>query len=393
MSRRVVVKFGGADLSTGEKVRKAAEMVKNSDYGEVVVVVSAMGKTTDNLIGYLSAIGKAADSDYADVIAMGERVSARIFSSALKSLGVESTYFDPQQERWPIITNSDFKSGKPNIAETKRLIRKYLEPLLGECIPVICGFLGKDESGDITTLGRGGSDTTAVLLGNCLRADEIILVKETEGVLSADPEIVPEAKPLKELSVNEMFSLAHGGAKIIRHEALKYKLPTQRLRVVSFSSGNLQVGGTEITGVFKSNFMKINSHRGLTALTFIGKINFENLSKLFSALEKRPIFGVSTGGSSVTVFTKIEDTYGIIRRLHSLGCFKAVSSREEIGVVELINPAFVDSPGWIAKVSSVLSSKEINIFEITTSKATINVFVDENRIDEALYVIGDLVEA
>jgi len=393
MSRRVVVKFGGADLSTGERVRRAAEMVKNSGYREVVVVVSAMGKTTDNLIGYLSEIGEVADRDYADVIAMGERISARVFSSALKSLGLESTYFDPQQERWPIITNSDFRSAKPILAETKRLVKKYLEPLLGECVPVVCGFLGKDDAGNITTLGRGGSDTTAVLLGNCLEADEIILVKETEGVLSADPKIVPEAKPLKELSVEEMFSLAHGGAKIIRSEALRYKLPTQRLRVVSFSSGNLSEGGTEITGVFQSNSMEINGHEGLVALTLIGRINSENLSKLFSALGDSPIFGVSTGGVSVTVFTRLKDTSEMIKRLHHLSCFKAVTSREGVGVVELINPAFVDSPGWIAKISGVLSSKGINILEITTSKATINVFIDEKRIDEALAVMGDLVEA
>jgi len=390
MPRRVVVKFGGADLSTGSKVRKAAKMVKESGCDEVVVVVSAMGETTDHLIGYLSEIGEIDDSNYAETVAMGERTSARIFSSTLKLLGVESTYFDPQQPRWPIITDSNFKNAKPDLAETRRRVKNDLEPLLGSCIPVVCGFLGKNHEGCTTLLGRGGSDITATLLGNCLEADEIILVKETEGVLSADPNIVPDAKPLSKLTVEEMFSLAYGGAKIIHHEALKYKLPTQRLQLVSFSSGRFSETATEITDVFKSNSMEISSHRGLTALTLIGDVNSENLSRLFSTLGNKEIFGISTGGSSVTVFAKVEDSKRMIRQLHGLGCFKAVSSRGRVGVVKLLNPEFIDSPGWVAKISGVLADKGINILEITTSKAAISVFVDEKKLDEALAVLGGL---
>jgi aspartate kinase len=390
LPRRVVVKFGGADLSTGSNVRKAAEMVKESGYEEIVVVVSAMGKTTDQLIGYLSEIGEIDDSDYSETLAVGERISARIFSSTLKSLGVESTYFDPQQIRWPIITDSNFKNAKPDLAETRKRIKKNLEPLLGGCVPVVCGFLGKDYEERTTLLGRGGSDITATLLGNCLEADEIILVKETEGVLSADPNVVPDAEPLSKLTVEEMFSLAYGGAKIIHPEALKYKLPRQRLRVVSFSSGSLSETGTELTGVFKSNSMEINSNRGLTALTLIGDINSENLSRLFSTLGNKEILGISTGGSSVTVFAKVENSKRMVRQLHDLGCFKAVSSRERVGVVKLLNPDFIDSPGWVARISGVLADKGINILEITTSKAAISVFVDENKLNEALAVLGAL---
>jgi aspartate kinase len=385
----VVVKFGGADLSTGNHVKKAAEMIKESDFEEIVVVVSAMGKTTDQLIGYLSEIGEIDDSNYSEIVAMGERISARVFSSTLKSVGVESTYFDPQQPRWPIITDSNFKNAKPLLAETRKRVKKNLEPLLGGCVPVVCGFLGKDMEEQTTLLGRGGSDITATLLGNCLKADYIILVKETEGVLSADPNVVPDAKPLSQLTVEEMFSLAHGGAKIIHPEALKYKLPTQRLRFVSFSSGFSETG-TEITGVFKSNSMEITSHRGLTAFTLIGDINSENLSRLFSALGNKEIFGISTGGSSITVFARIEDSKRMSRKLHDLGCFKAVSSRGHVGIAKLLNPEFIDSPGWVAKISGSLADKGINILEITTSKASISVFVDEKRLDEALQVLSGL---
>ncbi len=389
-SKRVIVKFGGADLSTGNHVKKAAEMIKESSFEEIVIVVSAMGKTTDQLVDYISEIGEIDNCNYSEILAMGERISARIFSSTLNSIGVESTYFDPQQPRWPIITDSNFKSAKPILQETRKRVKDNLEPLLKGCVPVVCGFLGKDIEGRTTLLGRGGSDITATLLGNCLEADEILLVKDTAGVLSADPNLVPEAKSLSKLTVEEMFSLAHGGSKIIHPEALKYKLSTQRLRFVSFSSRGFSETGTEITGVFKSNSMEISSHRELTAFTLIGDINSENLSRLFSTLGNKRIFGISTGGNSITVFAKVENSKLMSKKLHDLKCFKAVSSRGHVGVAKLLNPEFIDSPGWVAKISGSLADKEINILEITTSKASISVFVDEMRLDETLHVLSGL---
>jgi aspartate kinase len=392
MSKRVIVKFGGADLSNGSKVRKAAQMVKESGYDETVVVVSAMSSTTDTLISFLSEIGEVDSRDYSDVVSMGERTSARIFSSALRALGAKSTYFDPQQERWPIITDSDFTNAKPDLAETQKRLQENVEPLLEDCTPVFCGFLGKDMEGHVTTLGRGGSDITATLLGKYLRADEVILVKETEGILTADPRIVPEARPLTSLSVEEMFSLALAGAKIIRAEALKYKLPDQKLRVVDFSSGSLSSLGTEITGVFNSNPMEMRSYRGLTALTLVGSMDADHFRRLFSAFREEKILGVSTGGSSLTIFTQTETPDRLMRRLHNIRLFKSVSSREKVGALELVSPDFVDSPGWVAKISNALASKNINILEITSSKATISVFIDEENLDEALAMVKREVE-
>ncbi|MFW6117292.1 MAG: aspartate kinase [Thermoproteota archaeon] len=389
MSRRVIIKFGGAALSTGENVKKAAEMVKDSGYQEIAIVVSAMGKTTDNLVKYLSELEKIDAQDYSQVVSMGERISARMFSTALKSMGVKSTYFDPEQERWPVITDSNFRRANPEVQETKKRVKRHVEKLLGECVPVICGFLGKDHEGHITTLGRGGSDTTATLLGNCLQADEIILVKDTEGILSADPDAVPNAQPLPKLSVEEMFSLAYGGARIIHPKALKYKPPRCKLRAVNFSSGHLSRGGTELTGVFNSNSIEINTHRGLTSLTVIGDINSKNLSKLFLKLGNGKIFGVCTGRESVTVFAKIENPKEIVRRLHDLNCFKAVSSQKNVGIIELMNPDFIDSPGWMAEISSALAQKGINILEVTTSKSTINLFIDGQTLDEAFKVLRE----
>ncbi len=392
MAGRVVIKFGGADLSTGEKIRRAAEMVARSGYREVVVVVSAMGETTNRLIEVISEIGDVNDIDYAEIVSMGERASVRIFSSALRSLGVKSIYIDPAQPEWPIITDSNYRDAKPSMDETRRRVKEYIEPLLGEFVPVICGFLGRDDHGNVTTLGRGGSDTTALILANCLEADEVILVKETEGVMSADPRMIPDAKPLDRLDIHEMFALAHGGARIIKAEALRYKLPNQRLRVVRFSNG-LGSGGTEITGVFDSNSFKLADRRGILAVSLVCRITPENMSTVFNALRGRPIYGISTGSGSLTIFTSSNDKVELMNRLHSLGVAKALSCRGNVGMIELTHPVFIDSPGWVARVSNILASSGINIIEITTSKATINIFIDESRLEDAVKAVRDHLEA
>ncbi|MCK4952184.1 aspartate kinase [Candidatus Bathyarchaeota archaeon] len=392
MDDRAVIKFGGADLSTGWGIRRSAEMVVKSSYKEVVVVVSAIGKTTDKLEEIISQIN-ISDQDYAEIVSIGERTSARIFCSALRSLGANTSYFDPSLDNWPLITDSNFRNAKPNMKETKSLVKKFLEPMLGEAIPVVCGFLGRDRHRKITTLGRGGSDITALLLANCLEANEVILVKDVEGVLSSDPKIVPNVKPFDKLDIHEMFALAQGGAKIVRAEALTYKRPNQRLRIVGFSSNNLVKGGTEITGTFNPFSVEINQYEGLSAITVVCKINPENLSTLFSTLHQKTIYGVSTGKNSITVFSQHKDIEETINKLHNRENFKAISYRDKVGIIEVTHPVFIDSPGWVSKIAGELASKDINIIEITTGKATINIFIDEKRLKDASKVVGEVFEA
>ena len=391
MNNRVVIKFGGAVLSTEEKIRRASEMVAESGCKEIVVVVSAMAETTNNLIKVMSQIGDVSDKDYADIVSMGERTSARIFCSALKAQGAEAVYFDPSWEEWPIITDSNFRDAKPDMKETCGQVKKHIEPLLGKKIVVICGFLGRDEKGNVTTLGRGGSDTTAMVLANCLKADEVILVKETEGVMTADPKLVPDAKPLKELDIHEMFALAYGGAKIVKAESLKYKLPDQKLRVVSFAHG-IGSQGTEIVGVFDSNSFEMERKKGLLAVSLICSITPESMGRLFSSLGSRTVYGISTGKGSLTLFTSSEEAQELMNKLHSTGLSKALSCRSNVGLIALNHPVFVDSPGWVAKISGALASRNINIIEITTSKATINIFVDESKIEDAIKAVRDTLE-
>jgi aspartate kinase len=390
---RVVIKFGGADLSTGEKVSHAARMVAEARYKEVMVVVSAMGKTTDDLLNAMSQIDNVSDEDYAEIISMGERASARFFCAALRAQGVRAELFDPSNPNWPLITDSNFRNAKPDIEKTTEMTRTFLEPILGVSIPVMCGFLGKDRSGRTTCLGRGGSDTTALLLAKCLVADEVILVKETSGVLSADPKVVSDARPLNSIDIHEMFDLAQGGAKIVKPEALRYKLPNQRLRVVDFSTGNLSVGGTEITGSFDLNSAEIKSLQDLLAINVVCEVKAENLREVFSALSQKPIYGVSSGRQSITVLTTDGNVAEVIRKLHGVKSFKAVSHREKVAMLQISHSTFVDSPGGVAAISNALSQDGINIIEVTTSKATINVFIEENQLNRAKEAISHVFTA
>ena len=391
MSNRVVIKFGGADLATGEKVAQAAGMVADASYKEIIVVVSAMGKTTDNLVNTTLQIGDVGDADYAELISMGERVSARFFCAALRTQGAKAELLDPCNDNWPMITDSNFCNARPNMEKTAELARKFIVPLLGDTIPVVCGFVGKDLNGRITVLGRGGSDTTALVLAKCLDADEVILVKETSGVLSADPKIVSEARSLNKLDIREMFDLAQGGAKIVKPEALRYKQPNQILRVVDFSSDNLAVGGTEIIGALDSDSSEMNSRNDLIAINVVCKVNAENISEVFSSLSQKPIYGVSSGSRSITVFTSDGNITEVIRKLHSIPSFKAVSHRENVAMLQVRHPTFIESPGGVAALSMALSQRDINIIEVTTSKATINVFIEENQLKRAKEAINNVV--
>ena len=393
MGKRVVVKFGGADLASGEKIRSAAEMITKSSYEEVVVVVSAMGSATNSLIETTNRLGKVEDNDLAEIISMGERTSARIFCSALRALGAKAEVFDPSNENWPIITDSNFREAKPDLEQTCLLAQRFISPMLEDTIPVVCGFLGRDAAGHVTTLGRGGSDTTALLLANCLDADDIVLVKETTGVLSADPRIVPDAKKFSELDIHEMFDLAQGGAKVIRPESLRYKLPHQTLRIVDFASGNIAAGGTEITGSLEINSAEMKSQTGLLAISVVCEVSAENLSKIFSVLNQKPIYGVSSGKRSITVFTSDGDVHRLVKNLHSLPVFKAVSHREKVALLQASHPIFVDSPGGVARISTALCAAGINIIEVTTSKATINVFIEETQLKRAMEAIRNVFES
>jgi len=221
----IVAKFGGTSIGNGKKIKKAARSIVNEYMKgkKIVVVVSAINKTTDELLDIVDEAmeNPITEKQLAEIVSMGEMTSVRIFSSTIESLGVKSEYIDPFMDIWPIITNSNLLNAKVDFKATEEKSKEIMKMLDQGIIPVVCGFLGRDYEGYITTLGRGGSDITAFLLGHCLRADEVIIVTDVGGVMSTDPNKLNTAQKLDKISVDEMRDLATHGAQVLHPPCIK----------------------------------------------------------------------------------------------------------------------------------------------------------------------------
>ena len=199
--RKIVVKFGGSSLADHERLLKAVNsVVAEAKRGtKIAVVVSAMGKTTDVLLTTAknTSNGKLTKHELDDILSMGERTSVRIFAAALRNNGVDACYFDPMDSEWPIISDDSFQNANPLLAECDKNIKEYVLPIVEKgTVPVIAGFVAKTKDGKITTLGRGGSDTTAFILADGIDADQIVLVTDAEGIMSSDPKIITSSELL-----------------------------------------------------------------------------------------------------------------------------------------------------------------------------------------------------
>ncbi len=386
---RIVVKFGGTSIQDPERIKKAAQsIIQQSKKGyEIVVVVSAMGNTTDRLTSLLkdSVKNHIEDKDYADFVSMGERISARLLSTTIRSMEFLSKYLDPADNDFPIITDSNFNQAKILTSESKEKCKKIIEPLLKKgIIPIVCGFLGKScEDGSITTLGRGGSDVTAFALGNFLEADEVIIVTDAIGVLSADPRIIKKPVTLKKISVEEMGILAEGGAKVLHPQALKYKTERIKAKIIHFQNGNLDAEGTEIMGAFTSKLILFKEK--LTMVTVLGTEIFNTpglLKKIISPLSDNNIslYGVSVGTKHIGIYVMENYTQQSYDLIHPIIIederLKSVTLKKDIALIIARSRDFIETPGIIERITRPLAENNINIIEMTTIKTDILIFLE-----------------
>jgi aspartate kinase len=374
VGKRVVVKLGGSVLSSPEDFMRAAEVTKR-DFeagNEILLVVSAMKGQTDQLIDMARKVG--ASGELLDAIAgLGEVLSARLMASALNSIGVPSVAIDPCSPIWPIYTDGSFGDADPDIPTTCGAAISNIEHMLGKCVPVVCGYVGKTREGKLTTLGRGGSDTTAVILARCLRADEVVLVKDSGGIMSADPKIAGNAHKLSNLSAEEALTLSMGGAKVLHHKAVRYLSPTVRMRVLSIDGGSFVRGGTIISGHIPE--LKVEVHENpvsMVTLIVDGDLNGLDLRPLSeSKLDKAVILYLD------------EPPEEVVKKVHPLverGVVKAISVKKDLAMIKVWGGAIEDVPGVINKISDPLASMGINIHGLQTVHNKIAVFVDwKNR--------------
>ena len=334
---------------------------------------------------------------------MGEMTSARIFSSALESLGVKSEYIDPYKDEWPIITDSNLLDAKVDLKTTIKKSKILLKLLDQGIIPVVCGCLGRDKHGYITTLGRGGSDITAFLLGRCLNADEVIIVTDVGGAMSTDPNKLQEAKKLDKISVEEMRDLATHGAQVLHPHALKYKVPEIKAKIIGFEHGDLSAPGTEIIGPSKKEQLKTVTFNSepLAVLAVVGEEILNKpgiLAKLTSTLSKKNIniIGVSTGKNSITLFIKKEDAQEAHKLLHDVVVedenLSSLSLGRDIAMITISSPEFIDTPGIISEITEPLREHNLNIVEISSSQTSVVIFVDWDDGKKAYELVRGVLE-
>ncbi|MCD6244597.1 MAG: aspartate kinase [Candidatus Korarchaeota archaeon] len=387
VGKRVVVKLGGSVLSSTEDFIKMASIAKKElELGhELVLVVSAMKGHTDELISLARQVG--ADGELLDSISgLGEVLSARLMAAALNSLGVESVAIDPSSPLWPIYTDDRFGDANPDLPRTCGAAISGIEPLLGRTIPVICGYVGKTRDGKLTTLGRGGSDTTAVTLARCLNADEVVLVKDSQGLMSADPKLVKNAVQIRYMDAEDALMMSLGGAKVLHHKALRYLAPTVRMRIVSSSTDRFTSGGTIVQGHIPDLNVEVYD-KPITMVTLItnglpiGNLNLKGIISV-STLEKSMILYVQG------------DEIETVKKLHKLvdeGKAKAISVRKDVAMIKVWGSAIEEVPGVIYKISEPLTSHGVNIFGLQTVHNKIAVFVDWDKKERAATELSSIL--
>ena len=403
----IVAKFGGTSVGNGERIRKAAQAVVNEFMKgkKIAVVVSAINKTTDDLVAVAKeSIGdEPTPKQMAEILAMGEMTSARVFSSVIESLGVKSEFIDPHHDYWPVLTDSNPLKAKINYSTSEEKA-KCIKSLMDQgIIPVICGFLGKGPKGEITTLGRGGSDITAFFMGHALNASEVIIVTDVNGVMTTDPNKIEEAEKLEHISVEEMRDLATHGAQVLHPFALQYKDPSIKAKIISFQKGDLSDPGTAIVGPSKGSMLKTVTlySEPISAISIVGeslllkKGLFANLTNLLADNDIN-IFGLSAGENSISTFINKKDSDNAYHLLHSLviesNRLSSLSIGKDIAMLTVVSPEFIETPGIISDITIPLRNENINIVEITSSQTAVVIFVEWHDGEKAFKLVKEVLE-
>jgi len=402
--KRIVVKFGGSSLADHERILRAvtavAEEAKKGT--QIVVIVSAMGKTTDTLFHAAknSSNGRLHKKDLDEILAMGERTSIRIIAAALKAQGVNSRYVDTHDPEWPIITDDSFSDANPILDTCYERAKQGVLPLVDNgIIPVIAGFVGRTKDNRVTTLGRGGSDTTAFILAKALEADELILVTDAEGIMSADPKVIANPKRLPEIDVSTLVGLADSGTKFIHRKALQYKDASVKVRVIKNIHGNLNAEGTLIKGALSSDLdVELANLSPALSITVVGKGVSENpqvIKELAETVKNyAELLGLSLNYDSMILYaSENSNSKMLLEKVHEVILNHketlAMSVRKQLAFLKIKGVGLEKTPGLTGRVSEALRIKRINIFGLMTITSSILLFVNWKEREKALNLVRD----
>lgn len=392
----IVQKFGGSSVANAERVfRVAGRIVETYDEGnDVVVVVSAQGDTTDDLLEKAAEINKNASKREMDVLlSAGEQISMSLLAMAIEKLGRPVVSLTG----WQAGVNTDSNYSKARI---KRIIgeRVHLE-LDKKKIVIVAGFQGINKFDDITTLGRGGSDTSAVALAAALGADLCQIFTDVTGVYTTDPRIVPEARKLNEITYDEMLELASAGANVLHNRSVelakKFNVNMEVLSSFEKAPGTI---------VKEENTVEKMLIRGIARDNDVARIALVNIDdkpgkafQIFSILAKKKVNvdvilqSIGRDGSKDISFTvgagDLETALNIINENNAIIRAEKVIHDENVSKVSVVGAGMTSNPGVAATMFEALYDAGINIQMISTSEIRVSVLIDRKDAENAVRAI------
>lgn len=394
----VVQKFGGSSVADTERINNVAQIVTDTYKSgkSVVVVVSAQGDTTDDFIAKAAEINTRPSNREMDVLlSAGEQISMSLLAMAIERMGYPVVSLTGWQAG--IKTDSNHGIARIKNIDTERLHRE----LDRKNIVIVAGFQGINKYDDITTLGRGGSDTSAVALAAALKAELCQIYTDVDGVYTADPRKVPNAKKLDSISYDEMLELASQGAQVLHNRSVEMaKKYNVNLEVISSFT---RATGTK---VLKENKMEKMLITGIAKDTEVGRISIIGVNdepgvafKIFSMLAKKninvDIIIQSVGRdkkkdiSFTTTLDKLELAVETLsENLDQIGA-KEIVSTGDVAKVSIVGSGMANNPGVAAIMFEALSDAHINIHMISTSEIKISVLIDKQNADKAVAAIHD----
>lgn len=398
----ILQKYGGSSVADAEKIKNVAHRIGEAKKqgNEVVVVVSAMGDTTDQLIQLAKQINPNPDERELDVLlSTGEIVSSTLLAMALHGMGYKAVSLSGAQAG--IQTDANYSKARILRIEPKRIVRE----LEKDNIVIVAGFQGVTKDMDITTLGRGGSDTTAVALAASLKAKICQIYTDVEGVFTADPRLVPEARKLDEIGYEEMLELATLGAKVMHPRAVElgqiYNMPILVASSFSDKPGTIIHGGTEME--VRNKVRGIAHDTNVAKVTVVGVPDRPGIAAaIFEPLAKANI-SVDTIVQNASINNITDLTFTVARGdldkamalvkpvAKSVGAKECVSD-STLAKVSIVGTGMQNVPGYAATMFRTLYEQGINIQLITTSEIRITCIIAEDRVRDAVRALHKAFE-
>ncbi len=398
----IVQKYGGSSVADAERIKNVARRIARAkDKGDrVVVVVSAMADTTDELIRLAYQVTSRPHDRELDVLLhTGELVSSTLLAMALRDIGYEAISLSGAQAG--ITTDATYSRARILRVDPKRVVRE----LDREKVVIVAGFQGITDEMDVTTLGRGGSDTTAVALAASLGAEVCQLYTDVDGVYTADPRLIPEAQRLSEIGYGEMLEMATYGAKVIHSRAVElgelFNIPIMVASSFTDSPGTLIHGG--ISMEVRNRVRGIAHDLDVAKITVVGVPDHPGIAAaIFEPLAKANI-SVDTIVQNASIENITDLTFTVAKSqlseamevanpiARSIGARDCVSD-SRLGKVSIIGTGMQNAPGYAARMFSTLSEQGINIQLITTSEIRITCIIDEARVTDAVRALHRVFE-